>query len=123
MPRLRAPAAGDVGEEHGGGGPPREVERERDAHEPEPEPGDEEPADEDVDGERGGTQEHPTRRWVVCSVRLRVKMEKETGSRGNMDIFVDRSHLSGFFSCYLLTAYGRKDTEVKKISVRTYWCE
>ena len=50
MPRVGAPAAGDVGEEHGAGGPPGEVERERDAGEPKPEPGDEEPADEDVDG-------------------------------------------------------------------------
>ena len=67
-----------------------------------------------MDGERGGMQERPMRGWVVCSVRLRVKMEKETGSRGNMDIFAGRSHLSGLFYRYLLTSHGWKNIEVKK---------
>ena len=49
-----------------------------------------------MDGERGGTRERPTReRESAPSACFHVKMGKETEARGNMDIFIGRSHLLG----------------------------
>ena len=54
VPGLWAAATRDIDEKHSGDRPPRDAERERDADEPELEPGYEEPADKEVDAERGG---------------------------------------------------------------------
>jgi hypothetical protein len=81
VPRLRASAAGDVGEEHGGGGPPREVEGERDADEAEPEAGDEEPADGDVDAQRDAGRRGA---GEVLHLALQESLQREEEGEGEV---------------------------------------